>query len=85
MRLFAIFCYAIALYYGYTAIETIQSGVAYPITGDTSVPHLRDAPESRYARLLLARWLFAGGFVVMGAVMQYFAGRFDKLAENAAR
>jgi hypothetical protein len=83
MRLFAIFCYAIALYYGYTAIETMQTGVAYPIRGDTSVAHFRDAPESKYAKYLMARWLFAGGFIAMGAVMQFFAGRFDKLAENA--
>jgi hypothetical protein len=84
MRLFAIFCYAIALYYGYTAVETMQSGVAYPIRGDTSVPHLRDEPDSRYQKYLMARWLFAGGFIALGAVMQVFAGRFDKLSENNA-
>ena len=85
MRLFAIFCYAIALYYGYTAIETMQTGVAYAIRGDTSVPHERDVPESKYEKYLLARWLFAGGFIAMGAVMQVFAGRFDKLAQDAPR
>ena len=85
MRLFAIFCYAVALYYGYTAVETMRSGVAYPIRGDTSVPHLRDAPDSKYSKYLMARWLFTGGFVVLGAVMQVFAGRFDKLSENAAK
>ena len=85
MRLFAIICYAIALYYGYTAVETMQTGAAYPLRGDTSVAHLRDEPGSKYSRYLLARWLFAGGFIAMGAVMQFFAGRFDKLSENAAR
>ena len=85
MRLFAIFCYAVALYYGYTAIETMQSGVAYPMSGDTSVPHLRDDPASRYPKYLMARWLFAGGFIALGAVMQIFAGRFDKLAGDAAK
>jgi len=85
MRLFAIFCYAIALYYGYTAIETMQSGVAYPIRGDTSVPHERGVVESKYGKYLMARWLFAGGFIALGAVMQVFAGRFDKLAQDAPR
>lgn len=85
MRLFAIFCYAIALYYGYTAIETMHTGAAYPLRGDTSVAHLRETPDSKYSKYLLARWLFAGGFIAMGAVMQYFAGRFDQLAENAPR
>ena len=85
MRLFAIFCYAIALYYGYTAIETMQSGVAYAIRGDTSVPHERGVAESKYEKYLLARWMFAGGFIALGAVMQVFAGRFDKLAQDAPR
>ena len=85
MRLFAIFCYAVALYYGYTAIETMQSGVAYPMRGDTSVAHLREDPESRYAKYLMARWLFAGGFIAVGAVMQFFAGRFDNLAADAPK
>jgi hypothetical protein len=79
MRLFAIFCYAVALYYGYTAFETMRSGVAYPIRGDTAVPHRRGAAESQYSKFLLARWLFTGGFIALGAVMQVFAGRFEKL------
>lgn len=85
MRLFAIFCYAIALYYGYTAVETMRSGVAYPLRGDTKVAHLRETPESNYSKYLFARWLLAGGFIAMGAVMQYFAGRFENLERNAAQ
>jgi len=83
MRLFAIFCYAVALYYGYTAVETMHSGVAYAMNGDTSVPHERGVAESKYGKYLMARWLFAGGFIALGAVMQVFAGRFEKLAGDA--
>ena len=83
MRLFAIICYAIAIYYGYTAVETTRSGVAYALRGDTSIPQRKADPGSRYQKYLLARWLFAGGFVALGAVMQVFAGRFEKLEDDA--
>jgi len=85
MRFFAIICYAIALYYGYTAVETMRSGVAYAMRGDTATPHRRDVAESKYPKYLAARWLFAGGFIALGAVMQVFAGRFEKLENNAGR
>jgi hypothetical protein len=85
MRLFGIICYAIALYYGYTAVETMRSGVAYAMRGDTTVPHYRNVAESKYGKYLTARWLFAGGFIVLGAVMQIFATRFEKLEDDAAR
>ena len=85
MRLFAIFCYAIALFYGFTAVETMQTGAAYALRGDTSVAQMRDDPESKYWEYLMARWLIAGGFISIGAVMQFFAGRFDKLIEDAPR
>ena len=85
MRLFAIICYAIALYYGYTAVETMQTGVAYALRGDTTVPHRREVAESKYGKYLLARWLYTGGFIVLGAVMQVFAARFEKLENDASR
>lgn len=84
MRFFAVVCFAIALYYGYTAVETMQSGVAYPMRGETSVAHRRDDAASNYPKYLMARWLFAGGFVALGVVMQVFASRFEKLAEDGA-
>jgi hypothetical protein len=85
MRLFAIFCYAVALYYGYTAVETMRSGVAYAIRGNTSVPHVRGEPNSQYSKYLFARFLFTGGFIALGAVMQIFAGRFEKLETDATQ
>ena len=85
MRLFAIICYAIALYYGYTAVETMRSGVAYALRGDTTVPQRRDVADSKYGKYLMARWLYTGGFIVLGAVMQVFAGRFEKLETDATR
>jgi hypothetical protein len=85
MRFFAIICYAIALYYGYTAVETMWSGVAYAMRGDTATPHHRDAADSKYGKYLMARWMFAGGFIALGAVMQVFAARFEKLENDAVR
>jgi hypothetical protein len=49
------------------------------------VEHRRDDPNSRYQRYLLARWLFAGGFGALGGVMQFFAGRFEKLDSDARK
>ena len=83
MRLFAIICYAIAMYYGYTAVETMRSGVAYALRGDTATPQRKLDSGSKYQKYLLARWLFAGGFVALGAVMQVFAGRFERLEDDA--
>ena len=79
MRLFAIFCYAVALFYGWTAVEAMRTGVARPLMGDASVEHRRDDPASRYQRTLMARWLFAAGFAALGATMQFSAGKFDAL------
>ena len=85
MRLFAILCYAIALYYGYTAVDAMRTGVTYPLSGETSTAHQRDQAGSKYSQYLLARWLFTGGLVAVGAVMQVFAGRFEKVEKDAAR
>lgn len=79
MRLFAILCFGAAVFYGYTAVEAMRTGVATPLRGDTSVLHRRDDPKSNYSKYLLARWLAAGGFVALGVVMHVFAARFDKL------
>jgi hypothetical protein len=85
MRLFAIICYAIALYYGYTAVETMRTGVAYAMRGDTTTAHRRADASSKYSKYLAARWLFAGGFIAVGAVMQIFAGRFEDLENDTKR
>ena len=85
VRLFAICCFAVALFYGWTAVDTMRTGVARSMGGDSSIEHRRDDPASRYQRYLLARWLFAGGFVALGAVMQFFAGRFEQLEDDAGK
>jgi hypothetical protein len=79
MRLFALLCYGAAIFYGYTAVEAMRTGVASPLRGDTDALHRRDDPKSNYSKYLLARWLATGGFVALGVVMQVFAARFDKL------
>jgi hypothetical protein len=79
MRLFAILCYGIAVFYGYTAVEAMRTGVTTALNGDDGALHRRDDPASKYAKFLLARWMFAGGFVAVGMVMRVFAGKFEKL------
>jgi hypothetical protein len=79
MRLFAFCCYIIAAFYAYTAIDSMRRGIVYPMSGNTSVPAMREDANSPYAKYLAARWLIAAGFILSGAVMQYFASRFDKL------
>jgi hypothetical protein len=79
VRLFAICCYAVALFYSWTAVDTMRTGIARPLSGGAPAEHLRDDPASRYRRILAARWLFAAGFAALGAVMQFSAGRFDAL------
>ncbi len=79
MRLFALICFGVAVFYGYAAISVMQSGVATPLQGDTTVQHRRDDPNSKYAKFLLARWMLGGGFCALGVVMYIFAGRFEKL------
>ena len=79
MRLFAIFCYAVALFYGWTAVDAMRTGVAYSLGGSSSIEQRRDDPQSRYRRYLAARWLFATGFAALGAVMHGFAGKMDAL------
>ena len=82
--MFAIFCYAVALFYGWTAVDAMRTGVAYSLGDSSGVEQRRDDPESRYQRFLVARWLIAAGFAAMGAVMQGFAGRMEAL-ENDER
>ena len=79
MRFFSIFCFVIALYYGWNAVDTMRSGVAYPLRGDTDKEQRRDDPQSSYTKYLAARWLLAGGFVLLGAALRFSAGRLEKI------
>ena len=83
MRLFAIACFAVAIFYGWTAVDALQSGIVKPLGGSSNVEQRRDDPGSKYARFVLARWLCAGGFATLGGVMLWFAGRLDKLQDDA--
>ncbi len=86
MRFFALICFALAVFYGYTAVEAMRLGTTTALRGpETSVVHRKDDPASKYSKFLLARWLFAGGFIAVGAVMYVFAGRFEKLAEGGGK
>lgn len=82
MRLFSIFCFIIALYYGWNAVETMRSGVAYPLRGDMSKEHRRDDPQSSYTKYVAARWLMAGGFVLLGGALRFSAGRLEKIEHD---
>ena len=85
MRIFAILCFAVAAFYGWTAIDAMRSGSVYPLGGKSDVEQRRDDPQSKFQRFMLARWLFAGGFAAVGGVMFVFAGRFEKLESDAPR
>ena len=85
MRLFGLVCFAIAAFYGYTAVDAMRTGVVSPLAGDTSAEHRRDDPASSFRKLMAARWLFAGGFVAVGFVMHIFAGRFEKLERDGEK
>ncbi len=83
MRLFALVCCAIAAFYTFTAIHAMYTGVVSPLRGDTAAEHRRDDPNASFQKLLVARWLLAGGFLAVGGVMHVFAGRFEKLQRDA--
>ena len=85
MRLFAIACFAVAVFYGWTAAEAMRSGVVAPLGGTSQAEQRRDNPQSKFARFLLARWLCAGGFAALGGVMLAFAGRLEKLEDDAPK
>jgi hypothetical protein len=85
VRLFAICCFAVAMFYGWTAIDAMRSGTVRALGGDSSVEHRRDDAQSRFQRYMLARWLYCGGLVTLGVVMHVFAGRFEKLGSDAAK
>jgi hypothetical protein len=78
VRLFAICCYAVALFYGWTAADAMWTGVSRPLSG-AATEHRRDDPQSQFRRYMIARWMYCGGFAALGVVMQVFAGRFEKL------
>ena len=81
MRLFAICCYAVALFYAWTAVDAMRTGVTRPLSG-AATEHRRDDAQSQFRRYLMARWLYCGGFIALGSVMQVFAGRFEKLERD---
>ena len=69
------------MFYGWTAVDAMRTGTVHGF-GDSSVEHRRDDPQSRFQRYLIARWLFSGGFIALGAVMLVVAGRFEKLESD---
>ena len=85
MRLFGIICFAVAVFYGWTAVDAMHTGSVRALGGDSSAEQRRDDPQSKYQRLLLARWLYAGGFAALGGVMFAIAGRFEKLEDDARK
>jgi hypothetical protein len=85
VRLFAIACFAVAMFYGWTAVDAMRTGIVQPLGGKAGVEQRRDDPQSKFERYLLARWLFSGGFVALGVVMQAIAGRFEKLELDAGK
>ncbi len=85
MRLFAIACFAGAIFYGWTAVDALRSGAVRPLGSSSNVEQRRDDPNSKFARFMFARWLCAGGFAALGGVMLWFAGRFDRLEDDAQK
>ncbi len=83
MRLFAIACFAIASFYGWTAVDAMRSGTVEPLGGASHAVQRRDDPASKFTRFVLARWLCAGGFAALGSVMFIFAGRFERAEDDA--
>ena len=73
------------MFYGWTAVDAMRTGVVQPMGGASSIEQRREDPQSRYQRHLLARWLFCGGFAALGVVMHLFAGRFEKLGSDAGK
>ncbi len=70
------------MFYGWTAVDAMRTGVVRALGGSSGAEQRRDDPQSKYQRYLLARWLYCGGFIALGVVMQVFAGRFEKLASD---
>ncbi len=85
MRFFAICCFAIAAFYGWTAIDAVRTGEVRSLGGKDEKAQRRDDPDSKYQRWMLARWMYAGGFAALGGVMLVFAGRFEKLGDDARK
>ena len=85
MRIFAIFCFAVAIFYGWIAVDAMRSGTVHALGGKSEVEQRRDDPQSKFQRFMLARWLSCGGFVALGIVMQVSAGRLEKLESDAGK
>lgn len=84
MRLYAMFCFAAALFYCVTAVQAMSSGSVHALRGNTEVAHRRDDPSSSYGKFLLARWLLCGGLASLGVLMNVLATKFEKI-EDAER
>jgi hypothetical protein len=85
VRFFAICCFAIAAFYGWTAVDAMRTGTVRSLGGKDDTVQRRDDPNSKFQRWMLARWMYAGGFAALGGVMLVFAGRFDKLGDDARK
>ena len=73
------------MFYGWTAVDAMRTGVVQPMGGTASVEQRRDDAQSKFQRYLLARWLSCGGFAALGVVMRVIAGRFEKLEDDAGK
>ena len=73
------------MFYGYTAGDAMRTGTVHALSGKSDAEQRRDDPQSKFARYMLARWLYAGGFAAFGGVMLVFAGRFEKLGSDAGK
>jgi hypothetical protein len=82
MRLYAMFCYAAALFYCATAIQAMSSGVVAPLRGNAEAVQRRDDPASSYSKFLFARWLLGGGLAALGVLMTVMAAKFEKLEDD---
>ena len=84
MRIFAIACFAVAFFYGWTAVDALRTGIVEPM-GASGTEQRREDPQSKFQRYLLARWLSCSGFAALGVVMLVIAGRFEKLEGDAGK
>lgn len=72
------------MFYGWTAVDAMRTGAVQAL-GSSGVEHRRDDPQSKFQRYVLARWLYCGGFAVLGGVMFIFAGRLERLEDDAKK
>jgi hypothetical protein len=73
------------MFYGWTAVDAMRTGTVQALAGNANTEQRRDDPQSKYQRYLLARWLYCSGFIALGAVMYFFAGRIERLGTDAGK